>query len=389
MVNHTNSLILIVDDSVGNLQILAEMLRSKGFYLQVARDGASALDVVAQKAPDLILMDVIMPDLDGYEVCRRLRNLPQTKDTPIIFISALTDMDDKVKGFQAGGSDFITKPFQREEVFARINLHLQLKHAREELRQCRDLEDARARAEAANRAKSEHLAAISHDIRTPLHGVLNYADFGIRNIEKAPRDKLLTYFKQIGVCGERLMQLLAPVLELASLETGRVEFRKERHDVLPMINSVIADLYSEVRAKKMAVELREPETTQTVFGDQAKIREVFHHLLSNAVQFSDEGKKITIHVAQSQIQPQNGPAVQAVEIFFIDQGVGVPEEEYPRIFDSFFQSGQTPTGAGGKGIGLAICQKIIQGHQGDIRAEPNPEGAGSQFVVVLPSKEID
>lgn len=389
MINDTNSLILIVDDSVGNLQILADMLKSKGFHLQVARDGASALEVVTQKAPDLILMDVIMPDLDGYEVCRRLKNMPQTKETPIIFISALTEMDDKVKGFQAGGSDFITKPFQREEVFARINIHLQLKYAREELRGCRELEDARDKAETANLAKSEHLAAISHDIRTPLHGVLNYADFGIRNIEKAPRDKLLTYFKQIGVCGERLMQLLAPILELASLETGKVEYRKERYDVLPMINSVIADLYSDVRAKKMAVELREPETTQTVFGDQAKIREVFHHLLSNAVQFSDEGKKITIYVAQGQIQPTNGPAVRAVEIFFIDQGVGVPEKEYPHIFDSFFQSRQTPSEARGKGIGLAICQKIIQGHQGDIRAEPNPEGEGSQFVVVLPSEEID
>ena len=399
MVNDTNSVILIVDDSLGNIKILADMLKGKNYQLQVARDGAAALKVAAQRVPDLILLDVVMPELDGYEVCRRLKRQPETEETPIIFISALSDVDDKMKGFEAGGADFITKPFQRAEVFARVKTHLKLKYAQEELKQRREhsekwvqerteeLTAAKEMAEALNLAKSEFLANMSHEIRTPLHGILNYSDFGIKNIEKATRDKLLTYFKQIGVCGERLMQLLASILELASLETGRVKYSKKSYNVLPIINSVIADLYSEVRAKQLSVELTEPQSEAKIFCDQMKIREVFHQLLSNTVQFSSEGKKITIRVQEGHIETTGNPKVPAIKIFFIDQGIGIPQAEYRNIFDSFIQSSKTKTGAGGKGIGLAICRKIIEAHQGDIWAEPNPEGVGSQFIVVLPQKE--
>jgi signal transduction histidine kinase len=167
-----------------------------------------------------------------------------------------------------------------------------------------------------------------------------------------------------------------------------VQYSKKLHDALPIINSVIADLYSNVRAKKLSVELIPPQSEAKIFCDQMKIREVFHHLLSNAVQFSSEGKKITIRILKGQIETVGSTKVSALKIFFIDQGIGIPQAEYRNIFDSFIQSSKTKTGAGGKGIGLAICRKIIEAHLGTIWAEPNPEGAGSQFIVGLPLEEI-
>ncbi len=221
--------ILVVDDNPTSLQYLVHMLKNAGYLVRPAPNGTYALRSVEAKKPDLILLDVKMPDINGYEVCQRLKSDEKSQDIPVIFISGLGETTQRVQGFNAGGVDYITKPFETEEVLARVKTHLRLRELSEKLEQKinelsesnNQLKIAKELAEGSNRAKSRFLSNMSHELRTPLNAILGYAQI-------FKRDTTLNEHQKAGIeiiknSGDRLLSLISDILEISKIEDQKVE----------------------------------------------------------------------------------------------------------------------------------------------------------------------
>ena len=244
-----------------------------------------------------------------------------------------------------------------------------------------ELKKAKEEAESANQAKSDFLANISHELRTPMHGILSYAQFGTQRIDKASKEKFFDYFSEITNSGERLMVLLNDLLDLAKLEAGKMRYVIEENDIGAQIDTAISGLSAMSREKNLQVLGPVLSGCEKLQFDRDRIAQVLRNLLSNAIKFSNSGGEIRFETGE--IKESGGLYLQ---VTVADQGVGIPEEELGTVFDKFIQSSKTKTGAGGTGLGLAICKQIIEYHGGRIWAENNREG-GANFSFILPVKK--
>ncbi len=371
--------ILVVEDNETN-RVYLNLLLEDTYKVSLAENGAQALQIAAaHPRPQLILLDIVMPEMDGYEVCRRLKENPKTRDILVIFFTSLLEKGGEYKGLSLGAIDYIAKPVQPELLRLRIKQHLELLHAREELRKALEKEHQ------ANLAKSEFLANMSHEMRTPMHAILSYANFGLRRIDKVPRQKLAEYFQEIRDSGERLTLLLNDLLDLAKLEAGSMSYAMEEHNLTGTIKEAVSEFKAVAEEKGIQLILKAPEKPLIGFFDEARIGQVVRNLLSNALKFTDSGKIITIEVAQDVLAPHGPDTKPALRFGVCDQGMGIPPTEIETIFDKFIQSSATKSGAGGTGLGLAICNQIIQAHHGKIWAKNNKNG-GATFTVLLPTR---
>ena len=242
---------------------------------------------------------------------------------------------------------------------------------------------ARDAAEFANRAKTEFLANMSHELRTPMHGILSYAQFGRKRIGKVPREKLLEYFTEISTCGERLMALLNDLLDLAKLESGKMDYTYQLNDIEEEIDVVAAEFIPVAEEKQLRIDKRIGPECRHLRFDRDRIDQVLRNLLSNAVKFSTPGGRIIFETCMVFTDKK-----RFLKVMVKDQGVGLPDDECETIFNKFIQSSKTKTGSGGTGLGLAICRQIISDHNGRIWAENNPDG-GAIFSFTLPCSRAD
>ena len=269
--------ILIVDDATNNLKLLSSYLEGSNYEISVARSGEQALEQMQYAIPDLILLDVMMPGIDGFETCRRLKGNEKTKDIPVIFMTALTGTSDMVRGFEAGGIDYITKPVQQAEVLARIDVHLrnskltrQLQQANHTLQQevdlrreaenqllknqkrlevlVHELAEARDMAQQANKAKSDFLASMSHELRTPLNAILGYAQV----LQKQPlKTEVIKNIEIIQHSGEHLLTLINDSLDIAKIEAGKMDLHPDWFDFSEFLQSVANIIQSRANSKEL------------------------------------------------------------------------------------------------------------------------------------------
>jgi two-component system, sensor histidine kinase and response regulator len=365
--------ILVVDDQPTSIHSLANMLRNE-YAVQVATGGEMALEIAnGPIQPDLILLDVEMPEMDGYEVCRRLKAEEKTASIPVIFVTARDSTDDEEVGLALGAVDYITKPFHPAISRRRIQLHLRL------LRQQREIERQRAqlqtsleelRAVEAMRDQLVHM--MIHDLRSPLTGILGYAELLELELEDGSKPQANAYLAEIQSTGNSLSEMISTVLDVNRMEAREMPIRLAAVDVRGIVAKAIASLGA--LAKPGAVVFEPPAEAVTASCDPEITRRIVSNLVGNAVKFTARGHPVRIEIA-----PQEGEIVVRV----IDKGVGIPKEFHQRIFEKF---GQVETKQLGKkystGLGLAFCKLATEAQGGRIGVE-SEVGNGSTFWFTL------
>ncbi|MCB0115557.1 MAG: hybrid sensor histidine kinase/response regulator [Caldilineaceae bacterium] len=363
--------IMIVDDALPNLRILSDMLSQHGYEVRGAADGHTALMAIRAEPPDLILLDVMMPDMNGYEVCRQLKQDERTRDVPVLFISALDDVRDRVKGFQVGAADYITKPFQIEEVLARVDTHLTLYRLQRQLKQ------ALAREMELSEMRARFLMMASHDLRNPLTSIrLNSESLSLYG-DRLSTEKKQEKFQQIEINIKRMISLLDDLLIVSRSEVGKLVFSPETVDLGAFCNEILADFQTTVGSAHEFQSAIDAGCKHAVV-DQRLLHHILSNLLSNAIKYSPKGSIITFELTCSDDQA----------MFCIgDEGIGIPEATQRRLFEAFHRAdnvGAIP----GTGLGLTIVKQAVDLHGGAITVDTSKD-VGTTVSVVLPTKLAD
>lgn len=381
-----NSTILIVDDAPENIDVLSEVLHE--YKRKVTTNGHSAI-AIAQSGypPDLILLDVVMPEMDGFDVCKILKSDEKTKNIPVIFMTSLTDEDDKVKGFQAGAVDYITKPVHPKEVLARVETHLSLHLLRKELEEnnraleqkvqdrTKELQDAKEKAEESSKLKSNILLLMSHELRTPMNGILGLTQ--ILN-EEISNVLLKRYLDMLYSSGIRLKNSFEAILNLSHIEFGNQEIKKVKIDIKEKLSSIISTFLAEAEKKKLQLNFICNISDSEYKTDEVMFDTIVKNILDNALKYTHKGK-IDVELSD-ELKDKNRWFV----IKFSDTGIGIPNDKFGVIFEAFRQveegMGRTYEGTG---LGLSITKKYIELLKGELTVE-SEIFKGSVFTVKLP-----
>jgi two-component system, sensor histidine kinase and response regulator len=367
--------ILIVDDTPSNLRLLASMLTQQGYEVRSAISGSVALMAVQSIYPDLILLDINMPNMNGYEVCAHLKKDPETQDIPVIFLSALDDALDKVQAFRVGGVDYITKPFQVEEVLARVENQLTVRKAQLELQQAQvEALKALEKEKELNRLKSEFIAMVSHDFRTPLTSIQGFSELLSGSLDKLTPEVRSRYFSKINSSISHLLHLLDEFLLAGSMDEGALSCQVQLLDLAAFCHDMVEGMQVEQPTPYPIQVCFQGEVAQAML-DPNLLRQILTNLLSNAVKYSPQRQPIQLEI---ECLPSD------VRFQVRDQGIGIPASSFAYLFDAFYRSKNVGS-IQGTGLGLAIVKRCVEAHQGQI-AINSTEGVGTSVTVTLPTK---
>lgn len=337
--------ILLVDDTPDNLRVLSAMLTNQGFEVRKALNGQRAIASVQADPPDLILLDIKMPEMDGYEVCQHLKSDPKTCEVPIIFISALDDALDKVKAFSVGGVDYVTKPFQEIEVLARIEHQLRIQSLQQQLTE-QNQELARS-----NRELEQFAYVVSHDLQQPLQSITGFIKLIQLKYQDEFDDVALDYLNRIHDAGSRMQRLIQDLLAYSRVGSQNQEFQPV--DCSHVLKQVLDNLQLAIAEKQAVLSY---DSLPVVMGNEAQLIQLLQNLIGNAIKF--------VH---SNVIPQVKISVEKQENHWVfgvhDNGIGIASHNLDQIFE-IFQRTQSAKHYPGTGIGLATCKKIVENHGG-------------------------
>lgn len=363
--------ILIVDDYPVNVEILVELLSSSGYIVHVASNGSSALQIATEETPDLILLDIMMRGMDGFETCRHLKEDERTADIPIIFITALTETSDKLKGFQLGAVDYITKPIQPTEVLARVATHLMLYHQRREIERLR--EQDRIYFEKLSAMKDELMQIASHDLKNPLNTIIG-ALYLLEQHGILDDDKGKYFIEKIRHNVDRILKLIHDLLEIARIETG-LALEKRYANLNPFLNNALDDFMLAAQEKNIRLIFSPLSQDIKIALDFERMTQVLQNLLSNAIKYNPAGG--TVELSAEIVEHE-------LFIHVSDTGLGIPADAMPHLFKKFFRVNLPEhLNQEGNGLGLPIVKTIVEQHGGHVMVN-SVLGKGSTFTISLP-----
>jgi two-component system, sensor histidine kinase and response regulator len=335
--------VLIVDDNPTNLGLMSEYLTRHNYDVVLSQSGEDALQKAVLERPDIILLDIMMPGIDGFETCRRFKAHPDTRDLPVIFVTALMNTTDKIKGFEAGGVDYITKPFQPEEIGLRVSTHLTIKKLREQLQeQNSQLQQQKDELAELNTNKDKFFSILAHDLRTPLTSLLAYTRFAVTRFDDLSQADLHTMLEDLCNTSENLYALLENLLEWAQIQRGMLTYRLEACDLHDLIVKNLSNFEYTARQKAIMLSAALPDQHLIGWVDMRIVDVVLRNLLSNAIKFTPEHGKVTIEA---------GCDAEGIEIVITDSGVGLSQATLANLFH-IGQSTRHPGTAGELGTGL-------------------------------------
>ena len=372
--------VLIVDNDLINMQLL-EAILTETYEIKTATSGKTAIAMASEiNKPDLILLDIMLPDMDGYEVCRCLKATDTTRDIPVIFLTALDSDVNEALGFKAGCVDYLRKPPRFYTVTARIDAHIALAKSKQDL-------------QATNRAMSSFISTISHEIRTPMNAIIGMTDIISRTALTAEQQDYLTSIKQ---SADTLLLMLNNILDHARMKAGKLKLSHTQFNLRVTLEHT-CKIFSSIAIHKgleVVCDISE-EVPIKLIGDPNRLRQIVLNLVFNAIKFSEHGQiqlrvwlaKENNHNSIHDTQRQNARIL--IHFCVSDTGIGIPDDKQKTIFEPFIQQDNSHTRKfGGSGLGLTICQQLVTLMDGNIWLE-SEVGKGSDFHLVVPFKLLD
>lgn len=362
----TEGRILVVDDNEHNRLLTRAQLDAAGYEVTLANDGPSALDLLAVNRYDLVFLDVLMPGMDGFETCRRLRALPHGADVPVVFLTALSDHETHEQALLSGGDDFLGKPINRTELLIRARSLIRITRLQAEVRRERD------RLMLVQRQKDLLSALVVHDLKNPLASILANGHFVLScpDVVGEARDAM----QDVMTSSEVMLQMVMNLLDISQAEEGKLRITADAIDVGAEVDALSGRVRRrlETRKQKLVVAI-EPELP-VLRADRALIRRTLENLVDNCIKYTPGGGTITVEAAT---------AGRWLEIRVRDEGLGIPAEQRERLFDKYAQADARASDRTSRGLGLVFCRIAAEAHGGRIDVREN-HPRGSVFVLTLP-----
>jgi two-component system, sensor histidine kinase and response regulator len=387
------AIILVVDDSLVNLAALNEILEQQGFSVLLANSGQRAITVAKENRPDLILLDVVMPGWDGYETCKQMKADSKLSNIPILFISGLGDTQNKIKAFQAGAVDYVSKPFQNDELFARVTTHIELSKLRSNLEKEVENQTAKIRslmnelqlsyqkAHEVSVLKTQFLRNISHEFRTPMNIILGVTEEMVQDTPM--NDEQVQMAEEVLRSGKLLLGILDNMLRFAEQFSGELIQETSSFEIRELINDCINNVTPPALSKKLALHQILADDLPTVKGNYDHLREILNKFLENAIKFTPAGK---VEV-KTEVVEDFGKQIE-LRFTVTDTGIGINLDQQERLFQSFSQGdGSTTREYGGLGMGLALAKLYCDNMGGEIGVD-STIGKGSSFWFQVPLEKV-
>jgi len=370
------SKVLIVDDDRQHNDMLCECVEENAYTIIKAHDGLEAFEKAKAEKPDLILMDIMMPVLNGFDSCKKIKEDPETRHIPVIFITALNDLDSILKGFACGGVDYVSKPFHTKEIISRVQIHLKMQYQHRQLMDMaielkaskEEAEAARLVAEKANQAKTNFLSIMSHELMTPMNMIISMTHFALNSDLNT---KQASYLQNIQKSSEMLKELMDDILDYSSIERGdAVTYQKpfKLSEVISLVRNKLSMKLSDNKKIKLTV-FEDPLIPNYLIGDAIRLQKVLYHLGDNAVKFTKQGY-VCLKTRLLEINEDKVTISLSIE----DTGIGMNVAQQESLFQLFTQADNSKTRKyRGVGLGLALCRQLIAMMNGKIFVNSTPE----------------